>query len=761
VTAITVLTHKRIPAPDGENFDERDADAQAGDLVEALERHWHTDAHFAAYAPFMAGDGDDAFALRLSYGVIGQDGCAAEMVALIGDCDDPVTHGTNSPARKEWRAQIRPRLDASGLAHYETRGGFRVLATLAKPVVITNRSDTEAWKARYLAWCDSVQSEHDVILDRRCCDWTRLYRLPNVQRDGRPARAPVVGEIPVVDLPEAVSPPVRDDTPSAAMPSWSVDDMAEAVRLATTAEVAMSGQDGQGRCFAAACAIANALDGDEDATRAVLTQHYNPRCVPPWTDAELRHKARDAAREASTTCARLARTNARVLRGESASQRTAEAPDAAGAVFLITPKAKDIFVYDPRIEAYRECALASLVITLRASGADELVTMCGPRGGQLPPQTLLDNGPTAIVREAVADYSSTSPCLYDRENERVLLGITCPAVEPHRSDAVAVWLEALAGDEVAAVHEWIASTRQDQTHRLATALCLVGAHGAGKTVFAQVCARLWGSQPVELGHVVKQFNATMARCPIVLDDECKCLARRTVTTEEFRVYVQNRDRMYEPKNKEMRPLIGAQRFILTANDLSDIRFANALGHGAIDALAERITVVSLDDEQSELARVALDAVRLPGGALDWGALMSHFEYLRRTVTLPGEHVRFLGQGADRARARQAVLAHAANADQAAYERIGQVATGAKPGAVFIAQGSVWVKVRAFADALALSSGADRWDLARVQRALEPIRGRREAVWVDGATVRAREIDTARLVEVAGLDPVLVARTLAT
>lgn len=55
---------------------------------------------------------------------------------------------------------------------------------------------------------------------------------------------------------------------------------------------AISGQGGHDATFYAACACVR-FGLDEAATYRVLT-HYNARCVPPWSDAELRHKAQSA-----------------------------------------------------------------------------------------------------------------------------------------------------------------------------------------------------------------------------------------------------------------------------------------------------------------------------------------------------------------------------------------------------------------------------------------------------------------------------------
>ncbi len=59
-------------------------------------------------------------------------------------------------------------------------------------------------------------------------------------------------------------------------------------------EAAISGQNGSGKTFGVVCRVGPGFDlAPDDAFRLVQT-HYNPRCVPPWSDAELRHKIDDA-----------------------------------------------------------------------------------------------------------------------------------------------------------------------------------------------------------------------------------------------------------------------------------------------------------------------------------------------------------------------------------------------------------------------------------------------------------------------------------
>ncbi|MFO0800575.1 MAG: DUF3987 domain-containing protein [Gemmataceae bacterium] len=60
-------------------------------------------------------------------------------------------------------------------------------------------------------------------------------------------------------------------------------------------EGAVSGQDGHGRTFAVSRALAWGFALPEAVVLRLLRDEYNPRCTPPWSEAELAHKAKDAA----------------------------------------------------------------------------------------------------------------------------------------------------------------------------------------------------------------------------------------------------------------------------------------------------------------------------------------------------------------------------------------------------------------------------------------------------------------------------------
>jgi hypothetical protein len=61
-----------------------------------------------------------------------------------------------------------------------------------------------------------------------------------------------------------------------------------------TIDPAVSGQGGHDTTFGAACRVGPGFDLSPDVAFRLLMDEYNPRCVPPWSEAELRHKVDDA-----------------------------------------------------------------------------------------------------------------------------------------------------------------------------------------------------------------------------------------------------------------------------------------------------------------------------------------------------------------------------------------------------------------------------------------------------------------------------------
>lgn len=58
---------------------------------------------------------------------------------------------------------------------------------------------------------------------------------------------------------------------------------------------AIAGSGGHSQTYAAATALVHGFGLDPAESLSILTNHYNPRCNPPWSDKELQHKVNQAA----------------------------------------------------------------------------------------------------------------------------------------------------------------------------------------------------------------------------------------------------------------------------------------------------------------------------------------------------------------------------------------------------------------------------------------------------------------------------------
>lgn len=157
-----------------------------GPIADACEQVFEFDAHFCAYSspttPYRLGG---AGALDVE----------PKMVLLVLDVDGP-----NHKCTPEWWAleevKVRALFADVGRGYcYTTRGGYRIIFGLADPLPLRTREDARRWTASYEDWCTAIAAEHKIICDQSCSDWTRLFRLPRVRREGDDVSREPVAEI--------------------------------------------------------------------------------------------------------------------------------------------------------------------------------------------------------------------------------------------------------------------------------------------------------------------------------------------------------------------------------------------------------------------------------------------------------------------------------------------------------------------------------------------------------------------------------------
>ena len=170
-------------------------------------------------------------------------------------------------------------------------GGLRLLFTWPEEG-IANRS-----------FRDALGKELLRILGKGCQTVMPPSIHPNGQQyawltDSRP------GEIDAAPCPAWL----RSDAPLSAMPPFPdgllpPPSPSEAVRRAKAylakCEPAISGQGGHNQTFKVACALVHGFHLDDDTALSLLWNEYNPRCVPPWSAKDLRHKVESALKQGS------------------------------------------------------------------------------------------------------------------------------------------------------------------------------------------------------------------------------------------------------------------------------------------------------------------------------------------------------------------------------------------------------------------------------------------------------------------------------
>lgn len=330
--------------------------ARAMPLRQALERAHPDDRHFVAYAPRRL----DGHLARLN--THATEGRAAvwdrlddldgpiEIRLLVGDIDAPGHEPT-----PRWRRNTEALLDASPYSYYATRGGYRILALPEEPFALT---------------C-AVDADHGLVLDRACKDWTRLYRLPNVVRDGETQTADVFGALeptPVDWSALEKARPAKQARPKASHQDASpiavvgglayAEAQAEARRVASTAPPSIDGKGGDAALFAARNAIQAALGPIAEDANVVLEylRIFNKRSrfpdgrASPWDDDKLLREARAAA-DAQRRNRGIERIKAR-LRARNAEQA---ANDNGDVQYLFAN-------VDPEGDGYRFAATGEVII---------------------------------------------------------------------------------------------------------------------------------------------------------------------------------------------------------------------------------------------------------------------------------------------------------------------------------------------------------------------------------------------------------------
>lgn len=174
-------------------------------------------------------------------------------------------------------------------SHKPVQHRFRVMLLLSRPV-----SAVEYKRLWLLA--DGMLKEIGHKIDPQAKDAARFWYAPGTEDGSAHELHDFDGNALDVDEWLSVAP---DVSPVITAHDWDEADaspeiLANAKAYLAAMPAAVSGQGGHPTTFRAAVAMVRGFGLSRRQALDVLMSDYNPRCLPPWTEDEMRHKIEDA-----------------------------------------------------------------------------------------------------------------------------------------------------------------------------------------------------------------------------------------------------------------------------------------------------------------------------------------------------------------------------------------------------------------------------------------------------------------------------------
>lgn len=106
------------------------------------------------------------------------------------------------------------------------------------------------------------------------------------------------GDVPIAEFPAAwLDFATRKPAPPRTITYATLDHEKQAKRAVAYVErmaPSVQGEHGSGRLYAATCRVMHGFALDDNTAATIITNHFNPRCDPPWSEREIEHCIRSA-----------------------------------------------------------------------------------------------------------------------------------------------------------------------------------------------------------------------------------------------------------------------------------------------------------------------------------------------------------------------------------------------------------------------------------------------------------------------------------
>ncbi len=225
--------------------------------------------------------------------------CDRAVVRVTGIAFEHDHHAGDPVVPVDRAIETLHRIGLAGLA-YETPSStpeaprWRVSIPITEPWT----SDLpDAWKPNYGAIRGLLESELGCELDEKTSNPSRIFYGPTRPTEDTPPRRvewidgqalDLAGTLATMPAP-APTPAPEPTVPRGSQGGNVVD---RAIALLRTCEPAIQGQDGSTVATLVAAKLVRGLELDDATALDLMRTHYNPRCVPPWSEKELRDRVK-------------------------------------------------------------------------------------------------------------------------------------------------------------------------------------------------------------------------------------------------------------------------------------------------------------------------------------------------------------------------------------------------------------------------------------------------------------------------------------
>ncbi len=209
----------------------------------------------------------------------------------------------------------------------------------------------------------------------------------------------------------------------------------------------------------------------------------------------------------------------------------------------------------------------------------------------------------------------------------------------------AEWLTHIAGDDLEGVLDWLCWYPKLQHNVCALFLC--GAPAAGKSMLGQALSQFWGGEFCSFDHAMGNFTGQLRKSPLIWLDEG---TRAKDASAAFRRFVANDRHQLEQKHRDPETVRGCYRVLVTANREGALPLDDVQSVEDVHAILERVRFVHVSDAASRWLQgkggreFTSDWVTRPDGTP--GKLAEHIAWLieNREVTTHKHGDRFKVQG---------------------------------------------------------------------------------------------------------------------